>query len=207
MLPRDERETLDDAFAVLLSCSDIVYGDARFNFGPPRFWPYTLESALRMAIGAYRAYLSDWDAAFANNDGQIPANVPRDFVRQVLRTVARWTRDPLSFTWNEHEILYDFIKDDVCLDGYLANRCPDLPVVVHALCYGSLYLIDIENCQPDVGPVIGFNPAGIHSARTNDAIGQLLYDGLDESRIRQAMQSDVVPWCLGEADPLQSVTT
>ena len=204
----DEPHGLDDAFALLLSCSDIVWGDPHFDFGPPRFWPYTLESALRMAVGAYRAYLPDWDAAFAKDRANIPRSVPHDFVRQVLRTVARWTRDPESFAWNEHENLYYFIKDDVCLDGYLANRYPDLPQVVRALCYGSLYLIDIENCQPDAGPIVHeFNPAGIYSARTGDAIGQLLYDGLDESRIRHAIQSDVVPWCLGETDPLHSVAT
>ena len=205
LLPADERETLDDAFAVLMSCSDIVCDDSRFSFGPPRFWPYTLEAAIRMALAAYRAYIPDWDTTFVEQRAHIPGNVPEDFLRRVLETVAGWVLDPSSFKWSDHERLYCHIKDDVCLDGYLGlgGHYPETPQIVVTMCIGSLYLIDIENCQPDVAPISEvFNPSGIYSARMADAIGQLLRDGFDEARIRRAIQDEVVPWCLGESDPL-----
>src|SRR6187399_683636 len=78
LLPPNERDSLDDAFDVLLSCSDTIGDDARFNFGPPRFWPYTLESAMRMAVAAFRAFQSDWDTAFSQQRASIPDNVPAD---------------------------------------------------------------------------------------------------------------------------------
>ena len=89
-------------------------------------------------------------------------------------------------------------------DGYLTNEYPHTPNVITAYCYGSLYLIDTENFQPDAGPTLqGYNPNGIYSARANDAIGNLLSVGLDETRIRHAIQREVIPWCLGETDPLE----
>lgn len=203
LLPAEERATLDDAFAVLMSCSDIVLDDDRFDFGPPRYWPYPLEAAIRMALSAYRAFLPDWDAAFLERRAQIPGNVPEDHVRRVLETVGGWVLDPPSFRWDDHEGLYGYIKDNVCLDGYLNINYPSIPRVVGTMCIGSLYLIDIENCQPDAGPIArAFDPTGIYSARMNDAIGQLLDDGLDEARIRRAICDEVIPWCLGESEPL-----
>ena len=111
-----ERETLDDAFSVLMSCSDAVIYDSRFDFGPPLFWPYSLESAMRMAVAAFRTYLDDWDSEFAEKRELIPDNVPNDFLGHILGTVGRWLVDPASYKETNHEDLYTFIKDNVCLD-------------------------------------------------------------------------------------------
>lgn len=203
LLPPNERDSLDDAFAVLMSCSDTIVDDVRFNFGPPRFWPYTLESAMRMAVAAFRAFERNWDAAFSQQRASIPGNVPADFLQRILGTVGKWLVDPTSYDEINHNDLYAFVKNDVCLDGYLMNRFPETPPLIGTLCIASLYLIDVENCQPDAGPMLNeFNLSGIYSARMPDAIGELLRRGLDESRIRRSIQTEVVPWCLGDSDPL-----
>jgi hypothetical protein len=202
-----ERETLDEAFAVLMSCSDILIDDDRFDFGPPRFWPYTLEAAMRMAVASFRAFITDWDAAFSKEPENIPDNVPADFPRVVLGTVGTWLTDPSSYDRTDIDALYEFIKDDVCVDGYLTNDFPKTPPIIGTFCIGSLYLIDVENCQPDVGLMIDeLNPSGIYCARMPDAIGQWLYAGFSESRIRESIRDDVIPWCLGDADPLAKAT-
>lgn len=203
-LPRKELEDLDDAFAVLMSCSDVAGADGNADFGPPRLWPYTLEAALRMALAAYREFLPDWAACFEQERDIIPENVPEEFARQLVNRVTSWVTQPDSFSWDRWHELYSVIKDDICLDGYLTNKYPRTPSVIAAFCYGSLYLIDIENCQPDAGPTLQeYNPNGIYAARTNDAIGNLLSVGLDETRIRHAIQREVIPWCLGETDRLE----
>ncbi len=203
-LPANQRKNLDDAFEVLMSCSDVATADDTHDFGPPRFWPYTLEAALRMAIAAYRAFLPDWKTCFRKQRNRIPANVPEDFAFRLVDTIVNWIVHPESFSWDEHDELYRSIKDDVCLDGYLTNDYPDTPNVVAAYCYGSLYLIDIENSQFGTGPMLHeYNPKGIYAAGTNDAIGVLLLNGMDESRIRRAIQLEVIPWCLGESEPLK----
>lgn len=61
-IPPEELGDLDDAFAVLMSCSDVSWADDNAAFSPARLWPYTLETALRMALAAYREFLHDWTA-------------------------------------------------------------------------------------------------------------------------------------------------
>ena len=207
-MSREQRETLDDAFAVLMTCSDTLGGDKRFDYGPPCYWPYTLEAAMRIAVASFRAFVVDWDNAFRHERESIPENVPDDYPRVILGTVGRWIVDPASYEHTNTSELYQYIKDDVCLDGYLKIDFPNTPSVVATFCFGSLYLIDVAKCYSDIGPTnLGYYPSGIYSARMPDAIGQWLVDDFDEVRIRQAVREEVVPWCLGHRDPLAIATS
>jgi hypothetical protein len=156
-----------------------------------------------MAIAVYRDFLSDWQQHFDCRPTDIPRHIPVEFAPQVVSMVTRWIIEPRSFSWSECDEAYLQIKDDICLDGQLVNEFPQTPALIRAYCYGSLYLIDVENCQPEAAPMAHeYNPEGIYAARMNDAIGWLLIEGLDETRIRHAVKREVLPWCLGRYDPL-----
>lgn len=203
-LESEARQELDDAFAVLMSCSDVAYGRAEFDFGVPRLWPYTLEAAMRMALAVFRDFLPEWHGCFQSGRADIPSNVPSDFAPRVIAEVTKWVVEPSSFSWDEHATLYGWIADDVCLDGYLANDFPKVPRVVSAYCYGACYLIDIENCQPEAGVISHtYDPQGNFAARTADAIACFLIEGVGEGRVREAIRRELVPWCLGRADCLR----
>jgi hypothetical protein len=202
-LPAKERDPSDDAFNILMSCSDLVDGGPEFDYGPPRFWPYSLEAAMRMAIAVYRDWLPDWRQHFERGSTDLPPHIPAEFAPQVVSMVTRWIIEPGSFSWGDHERAYLRIVDDICLDGQLANAFPQMPALIRAYCYGSGYLIDVENCQPEAAPMSHeYNPEGLYAAGMNDAIGWFLIEGFDENRIRRAVKREVLPWCLGRYDPL-----
>ncbi len=203
-LSAEERQELDDAFAVLLSRSNLLYADDRFDLGPPRLWPYTLEAAMRMALAVYREFLPDWMACFREQRRQIPDNVPELLAGQIVTILTHWIVQPSAFSWDEWHELYSFIAYTVLLDGYLTMDFPETPRLVATYCYGLPHEIDIQNCQPSAGPMLqDYNPQGIHGGGMPDAIGVFLNDGFEESRLRRAIQAEVIPWCLGEFDPLK----
>lgn len=200
MFPHPERNTLDDAFAILMSCNDVIDGD----YGPPTFWPYTLEAAMRMAIAVFRGFLPEWQSCFELDRTRIPTHIPEDFANRVIAAVTKWIVTPETFSWSDHSELYAWTADDVCLNGYLGNDFPQMPSMVRAYCYGACSLIDIENGQPNAGPLSHeYNPQGVFGARMADAIGVFLLEGAPETRVRGAIKRELIPWCLGDFDPLR----
>lgn len=198
-----EREGIDDAFSILMSCSDSLCDHELFDFGKPTYWPYDLEAAMRIALAVFREFLADWRWHLANDPDKIPSVVTSDFAPIVISKATDWVVEPSTFDTNEADELYDWIKNDVCLDGYLANQHPEIPPVVNAFCYGALHLIEIENCQDNGEPMFsGYHPTGRFSAETPDAISCFVLEGCDIDRMRTAACREVGKWCLGERDPL-----
>ena len=195
-------DQIEDGLFLLLSCNDVADNIDSLDFGHPTYWPYTLESAIRMALAVYAEFLPDWDACF--DAGDVPDCVPQNFASRIYDLVRGWVVAPTSFSWDVHAEHYDWIKDDVCLDGYLSNRHPKTPPIVQAFCYSALYLIDIENCQDNGEPQVrDLVLDGRYSARNDDVIAWFLDNDADIDRIRSAMLKFVCPWCLGKPDPLR----
>jgi len=195
-------DQLEDGLFLLLSCSDVADNIETLDFGHPTFWPYTLEASIRMALAVYVEFLPDWDACFFGGD--VPECVPQNFASRVYELVRGWVINPTSFSWDVHAEHYDWIKNDVCLDGYLSNDHPSTPPIVQAYCYSALYLIDIENCQDNGEPMVrDLVLDGRFAARTDDTIAWFLDNCADLDRIRDSLWKYVCPWCLGKRDPLR----
>jgi hypothetical protein len=199
---------LDNAFEQLMSCSEFLPDG--FNYAPPRIWPYSHEAALRMGVAAFREFIPDWQAAFREQGGKIPNNVSPDFPQTILRTIEGWLAEPQKFHWDDHGELYCYIKDDTCLDGYLTNDFPEVPKLVSAWCLGSFMLIDPSNWEDPfdrkrvfgAGTGVGydeFNPARVFSANVPDGIAYLLAATDDDTRIRNAIERELIPWCLAKS--------
>ncbi|GAB5405022.1 MAG: hypothetical protein Aurels2KO_32530 [Aureliella sp.] len=99
-----------------------------------------------------------------------------------------WISSPESYDVKVHDSLDRFVLDDVLDDGYLDTTNPDIPRVVHALSYGSLYLVRMtEDFRVGIDgsfrDLLAMNDAGLMP----EAVGQLLVDGLSLTAIQRSV--------------------
>ena len=182
----DATPILDD----LLSQSENLDGDRRFAFGPCRDWSHSFHDAVTIALLAFSVFENDWNTAFDQQATQIPSRVPESLYSRVLLAVQDWVNNPESYDVNDHDSLDSFVLDDVLDDGYLGTTHPDIPPVVHAFCYGSLYLVRMtEDFRVGINgsfrDLLAMNDAGLMP----DAVGQLLIDGLSLAAIQRAVRN------------------
>jgi hypothetical protein len=188
---------LDNAFEILLSCCDIE--SVREKFAPPRLWPYTLEAAMRMAVAVYREFLPDWHMCFQKTAADIPQHIPESFAPELCSLVSRWVSRPSRFSWVDAAEKYDWIKQDICLDGYLEIKYPRTPKVVSCYCLSALHLVSVE---PESGPAVPeYDPLGRYTAGTSWVVGWFVMDGVSVQRMRDAINRELIPWSLAKGDP------
>jgi len=205
-LPQSEQQTMDDGFRLFMSTADFLPDG--FDYSPANIWPHTHEAALKMGLAAFQEYLPDWQAAFRTSRNLIPSNVDPGLPTTVINAVEGWLANPESFDCNRYGEIYEYLKVDICLNGYLTNDHPRIPKVISEWCMGAFMLIDSSNWRSvlDVrshqvldGPD-AFEPQGITSANVPDGVRCLLGIELDDSRIRLAIQRKVIPWCLERSE-------
>jgi hypothetical protein len=107
-------------------------------------WDYTYEVAVHVALAILQEFLPDWHRCFASQPELIPQHIPEYYPEQLINTLKHWLEHPHAARPTTRETVYYWIKDDICLDGYLAQTHPSIPPVIESFCMCGTYLIEID---------------------------------------------------------------
>lgn len=103
-------------------------------------WAYSRWTSFCLFCAILKASSQGWYDAFDRRSDCIPEIIPRDFIPKLLSSAKYRFNSPHRDS--DQHWCYEFVKDEILLDGYLVNRFPDLPGEISGPCYYSLGLLD-----------------------------------------------------------------
>ncbi len=144
-LRKELRESHDtsDFLIKLWDGSDVAQSNGWLIDGD-KLWDYTYEVAVHTALAILSEFLPDWHRCFASQSELIPAHIPESYPEQLIETLKHWLEHPHAARPTARETVYDWIKNEICLDGYLAQIHPSIPPVIECFCMCGIYLIEID---------------------------------------------------------------